>query len=285
VENRTGFRRRGHAYLAEQARAALGQTGDVPRLSDLPLPLVHTALGAAVCGVTVLIRPQMLGFERSAIASGSLAVVTAVLLAGYDRLVYPPERRPHLTAVALPVAAIVSFATVLAAAPALGLRVVAGVIASVVIGTVPQLVARRATGSENWVIRLLRDGAGVAVLAPVLVAGLSPQLPLAARAPLVAGVALLVTFDALAGESLAVTAAALGALCVAAAVAGATLGVRGSGAGYGTRAAALLLLWYAFRGFAGSVGTPGARRWLGVVEYAAFVLVAGGALSWVAARA
>ncbi|HKR98012.1 MAG TPA: hypothetical protein VJU79_00730, partial [Candidatus Dormibacteraeota bacterium] len=107
MENRTDFRRRGHAYLAQQARAALGVTVEPQRLAELPLPLVHTALGAAVCAVAVLIRPQVLGFGRSAIASGALAVFTAVVLTGYDRAVYPPDRRPALTSTALPVAAVV----------------------------------------------------------------------------------------------------------------------------------------------------------------------------------
>jgi hypothetical protein len=285
VENRTGFRRRGHAYLAQQARAALGVSFEGQGLAELPLPLVHTALGAAVCAVAVLLRPQILGFERSAIASGALAALTAMILVGYDRAVYPAERRPGLSATALPVAAVASFATVLAAAPPLSVRVIAGAIASIVIGVVPQLVARRATARENWLVRLLRDAAGIAVLAPVLVAGLSPNLPEPARAALVGSVGLLVSFDALIGETLASAAALLGAFCVSVAVAGATLGVQGSSASIGTRAAALLVLWYAFRGFAGSVAVAGMRRWLVVVEYAAFVIVAGGALGWIAARA
>jgi hypothetical protein len=283
VENRTGFRLRGHAYLAHQARAALGVATDGQRLSELPLPLVHTALGAAVCAVAVLVRPQMLGFERSAIASGALAVATALILVLYDRAVYPPERRPALVEAALPVAAVVAFATVLAAAPALSVRVIAGVVASVVIGVVPHLAARRASARENWLVRLLRDASGIAVLAPVLVAGMSPVLPPIARATLVAGVVFLVSLDALSGESLVAQAALLGALCISAGLAVATLGVYSSAAAIGTRAAALLVLWYAFRGFAGSVGMSGPRRWLGVVEYAAFVLVAGGALGWMAA--
>lgn len=284
MENRTGFRRRGHAYLAQQARAALGVTGEAQGLAELPLPLVHTALGAAVCAVAVLVRPQTLGFERSAIASGALAVLTAAVLVGYDLAVYPPSRRPGLSATALPVAAVASFATVLAAAPPLSVRVVAGIAASVVIGVVPQLAGRRATERESWFIRLLRDAAGIAVLAPVLVAGMSPVLAEAARAALVAGVALLVTFDSLRGEPLAALPAALGALFVSAALAGVTLGVRSSSAPIGSRAAALLVLWYGFRGFASSVAVRGARRWLVVVEYTAFVLIAGGALSWISTR-
>jgi len=285
VENRTDFRRRGHAYLAQQARAALGVSAESPGLSELPLPLVHTALGAAVCGVAVVIRPQILGFERSAIASGALAVMTALLLVAYDRAVYARARRPGVSSAALPVAAVVSFATVLAAAPPISVRVVAGVAASIVIGVVPQLVARTTAARENALVRLARDAAGIAVLAPVLVAGLSPVLPIAARATLVAGVGILVSFDALIGEGLAGSAAVLGALCVSASLAAVTLAVQTSEAAVGTRAAALLVLWYASRGFASSVATAGARRWLMVVEYAAFALVAGGTLSWISAGA
>jgi len=285
VESRTGFRRRGHAYLAQQARAALGVSGEAQRLAELPLPLVHTALGAAVCAVAVLIRPQILGFERSAIASGALALVTAVVLWGYDRAVYPPDRRPPLSSTALPVAAVVSFATVLAAAPPLSVRVVAGIAASVVIGAVPQLAGREATDRENWLLRLMRDAAGIAVLAPVLVAGMTSQLPQSAKAALVGGVAMLVSFDSLRSEPLPTPVAALAAVSVAAPLAAITLAVRGSTAAIGGRAAALLVLWYGFRGFAGSVALKGPRRWLMVVEYTSFVLVAGAALSWIAARA
>ncbi len=259
-------------------------TGEGQGLAELPLPVVHTALGAAVCAVAVLLRPQILGFERSAIASGGLAVLTALILAGYDLAVYPKERRPGLSATALPVAAVASFATVLAAAPPLSVRLIAGVVASIVIGVVPHLAARRATARENWVVRLLRDASGVAVLAPVLVAGMSPVLPEAARAALVGGVALLVSFDALRSEAVDPGPAILGASCVSAALAGVTLGVRGSSAAIGTRAAALLVLWYGFRGFAGAISVAGSRRWLVVVEYTAFVLIAGGALSWISAR-
>jgi len=38
VDNRTGFRRRGHGYLADQARSALGITGEVRVLAEIPLP-------------------------------------------------------------------------------------------------------------------------------------------------------------------------------------------------------------------------------------------------------
>jgi len=97
-------------------------------------------------------------------------------------------------------------------------------------------------------------------------------------------VALLVTFDSLLSEPLPALSAAIGAAWVAAALAGVTLGVRGSTAPLGSRAAALLVLWYGFRGFAGSVAVRGPRRWLLVIEYTAFVLLAGAALSWIATR-
>ena len=48
MDNRTGFRRRGHGYLADQARSALGITGEVRVLAEIPLPMVHTAFGLAV---------------------------------------------------------------------------------------------------------------------------------------------------------------------------------------------------------------------------------------------
>ena len=157
MDNRTGFRRRGPAFLAEQARQALGVSGDIRSLAEIPLPLVHTAFGAAVCAVAVLLRPQEIGLQASAIAAGVLAVITVMVLTGYDKLVYPPEQRPGLEGAALPLGAVVAFAAVLAGVTPLSVRAAAGVVAALVIGGVPQLVGRRVLGREGWLVRLLRD--------------------------------------------------------------------------------------------------------------------------------
>ena len=284
MDNRTGFRRRGHAYLAQQARTALGVTGETQRLAEIPLPLMHAALGAAVCAVALLLRPQILGFGNSAVASAALATLTGAVLVGYDYVVYPAKQRPGVAGTTLPVAAVASFATVLAGVPALSVRIVAGMIASLVIGAVPYLAARRASGREGWFGRLLRDLAGIAVLAPVLVAGVSPLLPQPTRVGLVGVITALVSFDALRSDPLHGVRAFPAALGIGAVMAGAAAGV-GISSAPGTRAAALLVLWYGLRGFAGALAGGTGRRGLTVVEYVTFVLVAGGALSWIAARA
>ena len=283
MDNRTGFRRRGHAYLADQARSALG-VGLEPRiLSDIPPPIVHTALGAAMCAVAILLRPDALGLQRSAIASGCLAVLTGILLVGYDFLVYPPESRPGLEGAALPVAAVASFATVLAGVPPLSVRVAAGIIAALVIGGVPHLAGRRAVGREGSATRWGRDAAGVAVLAPVLVAGVSPVLPVLARFGLVGVIALLVSIDGMRTERLGVLRSLVTALGVGVVLAGATVLVGTSSTNPGVRAAALLVLWYGLRGVAGVIAGSEAARKLALVEYGVFVLVAAAGLGWIVA--
>jgi hypothetical protein len=283
VDNRTGFRRRGHAYLADQARLALGFRSEPNILSDLPAPLVHTALGAAVCAVAILLRPEALGMQRSAIASGCLAIFTGILLITYDILVYPPESRPGLDGVALPVAAVGSFATVLAGVTPLTVRLAAGVVAALVIGGVPHLAGRRAVGREGWMTRLGRDAAGVAVLAPVLVAGVSPVLPLVVRIGLVGAIAVLVSLDGFRTEQLTALRSLVASVIVGAGVAGAAAALGTSATNPGYRAAGLLVLWYGLRGVAGVAASSAPRQRLAFTEYAAFVVLAAAGLGWVAA--
>jgi hypothetical protein len=281
VDNRTGFRRRGHAYLAEQARSALG-VGLEPRiLSDIPPPIVHTALGAAVCAVAILVRPEALGLQRSAIASGCLAVLAGILLVGYDFLVYPPESRPGLEGAALPVAAVASFATVLAGVPPLSVRVAAGIIAALVIGGIPHLAGRRAVGREGSATRWGRDAAGVAVLAPVLVAGVSPVLPVLARFGLVGVITVLVSIDGLRTERLSALRSLVAAFGVGMVLAGAAVVVGTSATNPGVRAAALLVLWYGLRGVAGLAAAGEPARKVAFAEYGVFVAAAVGGLGWV----
>jgi hypothetical protein len=87
VDNRTGFRRRGHGYLADQARSALGITGEVRVLAEIPLPMVHTAFGLAVAAAEVLLRPEAVGLGRSAAADAGLALFTGLFLVAYDFLI------------------------------------------------------------------------------------------------------------------------------------------------------------------------------------------------------
>ena len=271
------LRSRGHAFHAESARVALGFRQEVHSLSDVPLPLVHTALGIAVCAVVVAVRPQVAGLRTSVIVSGSLAVGSALCLAVYDRIVYARPLRHGLAAMALPIAAIAAFVVVLGGTGDLSLRIPAGVITALVIGGVPHLGGLRAAGREGTPIRLLRDGTGVVVLAPVLLAAFSAGLARWSSSSLAGCVVALITFDALLTERLRWWAAALAALAVAALFAG--LAWVMPAAGHGTlRAALLLVLWYGCRGIVGVLPGRSANRLALAGEYAVFALAAAGAI-------
>ncbi|MBV8196441.1 MAG: hypothetical protein JOY80_13050 [Candidatus Dormibacteraeota bacterium] len=281
MDNRTGFRRRGHAYLADQARQTLG-VSEFRVLAEIPLPLVHTAFGAAVCGVAVLVRPEALGLRNSAIADGALALLTAIVLVGYDFLIYPRARRPGLEGAALPTAAVGAFGTVLAGVTPISVRIAAGIVAALVIGGVPQLAGRRAVEVEGGATRLLRDIAGVAVLTPVLVAGTSPVLTTFWRGALVGAITALVSFDGLRTERLSAARAVPVAMVLGAVLAGAAMVLTPNVSQLGVRAGVLLVLWYGLRGMAGVFSTTVRSRVLVLVEYAVFVAVALGALRWIA---
>jgi hypothetical protein len=280
VDNRTGFRRRGHGYLADQARSALGISGEIRVLAEIPLPMVHTAFGLAVAAAEVLLRPEAVGLNRSAAVIAGLAIVTGLILVAYDFLIYPSDSRPGPVGTALPMAAVLSFGTLLAIAVLpLPIRIAGGVIAAVVIGGVPRLAGRRALGKEGWFTRLIRDVSGIAVLAPVLLGGVSPTLPFRLRLAAVVAVVFLVSVDSLRTERLSIRLTILSALLVAAVVGGGAAIVGATSAHAGLRAAILLVLWYGARGVAGAVGGPLRRRGL-IVEYAVFVIAAGAGLVW-----
>lgn len=267
--------------MANEARKTLGISGEIHSLSEVPFPLVHTAFGAAVCGAAVLLRPEALGMRNSAIADAALALFTALMLAAYDLIVYPRERRPGLEGLALPVAAVGAFATVLAGVTPLTVRAAAGVVAALVIGGAPQLALRRKAAAEGGTTRLLRDMAGIALLAPVMVAGTSSALAPIWRFALVAAIAALISFDALRTDGMGAVRAELAALMVGVALAAAAALLSPNAGQLGVRAAILLLLWYGLRGVAGAF-TGSGRRSLIILEYGAFVALALGALRWLA---
>jgi len=281
VDNRTGFRRRGHGYLADQARSALGITGEVRVLADIPLPMVHTAFGVAVAAAEVLLRPEAVGLNRSALSDLALALFTGLFLVAYDFLIYPSGSRPGPVGAALPMAAVLSFGTLLAIAVLpLPIRMAGGIIAAVVIGGVPRLAGRRALGKEGWFTRLARDISGIAVLAPVLLGGVSPTLPLRLRLGAVFAVVVLVSLDGLRTEHLSIRWTILSALVVGALVGTAAVAV-GASAGYvGLRAAILLVLWYGGRGAAGAIGGQTRSREL-IAEYAVFLIAAVAGMVWI----
>jgi hypothetical protein len=279
VDDRPPRRGRGNAFYAESARAALGIGTEVHTLADVPLPLVHTALGIAVCAVVAALRPQVLGVRTSVIASGSLAIVTALTLTAYDRLVYGRDVRHAAAATALPVAAIAAFVVVLGGTGDLVVRVPAAIIAALVIGGIPHLGGLRAAGREGTAARLLRDGAGVVVLAPLLLAAFDGPLPIGAAAGLCGAGVLLVSADALLTEALQGRVAVAGALVIAAIMSGLVF-VLPAAHRDTVRAALVLVIWYGLRGVVAELLSGGRRRSL-LLEYGAFVV---GAAAVVAVR-
>jgi hypothetical protein len=269
-------RGRGNAFYAQTARSALGVRSEVHTLADVPLPLVHTALGVAVCAVVAALRPQVLGLRSSVIACGLLALATATTLTLYDRLVYGRDLRIALAATGLPFAAIAAFVVVLASTGDLALRVPAGLLAALVIGGIPHLGGLRAAGREGTAIRLLRDGAGIAVLAPLLLAASGGSLDRWGSSALCGGGVLLVSADALLTEEIEgrVACAAAAAVAVVMAALVAVLPAAGRGT---LRAGLLLLLWYGLRGLAAALLSP-ERRGGAIVEYGVFVVAAATAL-------
>jgi hypothetical protein len=278
VDNHPAPRRsRGNAFYAESARAALGMGAEAHSLADVPLPLVHTALGIAVCAVVAALRPQVLGLRASVIVCGSLAIATALALTLYDHLVCGRDLRHALAATGLPVAAIAAFVVVLGGTGELLLRAPAGLIAALVIGGIPHLGGLRAAGREGTATRLLRDGAGIAVLAPLLLAAFDGPLSSAASAALSGSGVLLVSADALLTEELRGRVAAAGAVVLAAIMAGLVFVLPATGRDT-IRAALLLVLWYGLRGLVAATLSRGSRGAL-VVEYGVFVVAAAGVIA------
>jgi hypothetical protein len=277
MNNRPTPRRRGNAFYADSARSALGLGGEVHSLADVPLPLVHTALGMAVCAVVAALRPQVLGLRTSLIVCGALALVTAVTLVLYDRFVYQRDLRHAAAATALPMAAIGAFVAVLAGTGDLVLRLPAGLLAALVVGGIPHLGGLRAAGREGTATRLLRDGTGVVVLAPLLLSAYDSALSTAACAAVAGGAVLLVSVDALLTEELYGRVAVAGAVLIAAIMSGLVFVLPASGRDT-ARAGLLLVVWYGLRGLAGVLLTRSRNRAL-IIEYALFVGVAAGVVA------
>ncbi len=282
MDNRPGPRRRGNAFYAESARAALGIGGEVHSLADVPLPLVHTALGMAVCAVVAALRPQVLGLRTSVIVCGALALATAFTLVLYDRLVYGRDLRHAVAATALPMAAIGAFVAVLAGTGDLVLRLPAGLVAALVVGRhpAPRRPARRRPRGHGHAAAPGRRPAWWCSL-PLLLAAYDSDLARGPSAAVAGGAVLLVTVDALLTEELHGRVAVAGAVLIAAIMAGLVFVLPVSGRDT-VRAALLLVIWYGLRGLVGGAAdAPVATRRL-VVEYGLFVAVAAGV---VAARA
>lgn len=285
MDNRTGFRppsgspqppRRagGHAFYAEQARRALGVDREGP-LAELRAPIFHFVIGALVAGVAVLARPQRVGLGLGIGLDILLMGLASLALLTFDRLTCPPEARPGLEGGALPTAALLAEAVVLAGTEDQKLWIPAVVVAALVIAAAPHLSALRIAGRDGAWVRVARDAAGVAVLGPVLIAGNSTAYGPVRGFILWAG-AFLTVVDALHTEH----APRLPTLIVSAMAGGAVAGcvVPAGHAGQAAAAATLLVLWYGLRGLAAAVSAR--RRSAGAIaEYGFFVAVAGALLT------
>ncbi|MFN2451675.1 MAG: hypothetical protein ABR541_04915 [Candidatus Dormibacteria bacterium] len=270
---------RGPAFRAAQAREALGIRPAVARVADLPAPLFHTLVAAAVVSVAVLVRPQRVGMSTSIVLDGSLAAVIAIALIYYDSTTARAAGAgAGPQAAVLPCAALLSLATALAgqADPVLDLVLLA--VTATVIATAPHLDALRRLGREGWTARVGRQVAGVTIVLPVLVAGVSFGLTPAGRAVVAALGVALVTYDGIRLEDVGRARALLAAVGCALVIG--LLCLPAPGTNHGTRAAALLIVWYGLRGLAAAAAQRRLTR-ATVLEYGVFTMVAVIALEYV----
>jgi hypothetical protein len=251
------------------ARRALGVQHD-GALAELRAPIFHVVVGLLVAGIAVLARPQRVGVPLGVALDVVLAAVVTLALLVFDRLSCPPEARPGLAGGALPVAALLAEAVVLAGTEEKALWVPAVVVAAAVIAAAPHLSAMALAGRDGGLIRLGRDAAGVAAMWPVLIAGCSSAAGPVRGLMLAAGSSLTVV-DALHTERAARVRMVVAGLLVAAVVGLAV--VPATRGGQAAAAATLLVLWYGLRGLA---VVAGSARWSrgALVEYGAFVAIA-----------
>ncbi len=285
MDNRTGIRPperppgRGHAFYASEARRALGIQLHGP-LAELQTPIFHFLIGALVAGIAVLARPKRVGIGLGVGLDLLLALLAVASLLTYDRLFCPPEVRPGPESGALPAAALLGEAIVLAGTDTAALWVPAVLVGVLVVAAAPHLSAMRVAGRDGTWLRLSRDAAAVAVMVPVLIAGCSAA-PGPVRGFVVAAGSFLTTVDAVHVERGHRRRGLVGSCLVAVAVAGclvpATRGSQIPAAG-----GILLVLWYGLRGVAATVSAPRLSRGA-VAEYGVFV-VAAAALLGTAAR-
>ena len=277
MDNRTGFRppRRagGHAHYAEQARRALGIDAEGP-LAELRAPIFHFVIGARVAGVAVLARPQQVGLGLGIALDILLVALASLAFLTFDRLTWPPEARPGLEGGALPTAALLAEAVVLAGTDQKRLWIPAVMIAAVVIAAAPHLSALRLAGRESTWVRVARDAAGVAVLGPVLIIGAS-SAPGPVRGFVLAAGVFLTVVDALHTEHAPRVRTLVISFLAACVVAGSLVpATHQTQAG---TAATLLVLWYGLRGMAAAINAR-RRSLLAIAEYFLFVAAAGALL-------
>ena len=262
-------RRGGHAFYAEQARRALGIQHEGP-LAELRAPIFHFTVGLLVAGIAVLARPQQVGLPLGIALDVVLAAMATLALLVFDRFSCPPDARPGLEGGALPTAALLAEAVVLAGTQQKPLWIPAAAVAAVVIAAAPHLSAMRLAGRDEAWLRLGRDAAGVAAMGPVLIAGCGTG-PAPLRGFMLAAASFLTVVDALHTERAprvrGLVIAAVVAVMVSVSVVPAMRG------GQTAAAASLLVLWYGLRGLAAA---GGGGRWSrgAVFEYGVFVAIA-----------
>jgi hypothetical protein len=265
VDNRTGIRqtrtmRRGPAARAAAARRALGISDETlfQAVSELPAPFVHAALGFAACALATLLRPQSAGPTLSFFGTAALGLGVGLVIVVYDRLVIGPQG-PQVEAVAIPVAAVISYVALLGEVSTLALRGVGA--------------ARSKPGAQSnaWVVGL-RDAMSILVLLPAVGLGVDVSQPVLVRLAALSSVAALVAIEGLRTES--GSRRRINVLC------GVLIGCLTAGLGYiageqsqNTGAALVLLAWYGQRGFFASL-FAGRRGVTMVLEYLAVVCVA-----------
>ena len=210
--------------------------------------------------------------------------MTGLVLVAYDFLIYPSEMRPGPVGAALPMAAVLSFGTLLAIALfPLPIRIGGGVIAALVIGGVPRLAGRRALGKEGWFTRLLRDILGHrGARARSCSAESHRRLALTSRLACVFAVACWSASTACGPSTFRSLWTILSALVVGAVVAGGA--VRWSAPAPRTRDGArpiLLVLWYGGARRCRSARHATRRSREVIAEYAVFMLAAIAGLLWI----
>jgi hypothetical protein len=241
-------------------------------VSELPAPFVHAALGFAACALATLLRPQSAGPTLSFFGTAALGLGVGLVIVVYDRLVIGPQG-PQVEAVAIPVAAVISYVALLGEVSTLALRGVGAVLAASAIAIIPQIEARSKPGAQSnaWVVGL-RDVMSILVLLPAVGLGVDVNQPVSVRLAALSSVAALVAIEGLRTESGGRR--RINVLC------GILIGCLTAGLGYiageqaqNTGAALVLLAWYGQRGFFASL-FAGRRGVTMVLEYLAVVCVA-----------
>jgi hypothetical protein len=261
---------RGHAYLAQQARTALGVAAPASQGSAPPAPGLAGLIGVAVAAVAVLARPEAVGPAATVACGLALGVVLALAL-----------RRSGATALAL--AVLLALAATLGASDSRPIGAAAAAVAAAVLAAAPRLGVARGPDPRHRAVRLARELAGIGAVAAVLLAAMAPATPPGTRVALAMTVSLLAGWDAVRGDG-ATRRRSLPAVIVMSAVMVPAALAAGAGARSQTAgAAALLVLWYGLRGLCGHAATAHLSRHL-LIEYGAFVGVAAAALGVTAGR-